>query len=194
MKKLLKTSTIFDRQEDRKRSDVDMKIKKLELQKIEHEMSPAQRKLTEETQKIENKAKLGLFDFRRSKIDAAENDERYKADGYKRELDVFANIQEGGLGLDLPAGATYKGENITLKGPKRGDVKNFDDVITEEVLGKLIDPNKSDDDFDEDLKDLMDNRKSYEEAGVDVTTIFRRVQQRAPAKVNKIKKFLKDWL
>jgi len=66
-----------------------------------------------------------------------------------------------------------------------------DAAMTQQVLAKFIDTNKSDEEFALDLKDLKENKALYEQAGVDVGEVFKQAlthQSTPPQKKNMIQR------
>ena len=96
------------------------------------------------------------------------------------EKDVFIAGEEGLTNI----GSVPKSSRVFKRsGDKKP--KEFDPTATEEVLGKLVDPDKSDEDFELDIEDLKDNRKLYEDMGVDVVDVMKRAMLREPKPARK---------
>lgn len=80
---------------------------------------------------------------------------------------------------------------MTQAGRTTRPTKPVDANLTQKVLAKFIDANKSDEEFALDLKDLKDNKALYEQAGVDVGEVFNQALQHkstAPHKKNMIQR------
>lgn len=74
--------------------------------------------------------------------------------------------------------------------------REYDPDLTQGVLDKLLDENKSDEDFKLDLEDLKKNSALYEKAGVDVGSLFNSALKHpraTPQKKGFIQKFMSLW-
>lgn len=93
---------------------------------------------------------------------ALKKDEGDRTKGERDMINNYYGIKKGKKEDELP----YIGAD--------GKPSKFDPQTTEEVFVKLWTPGKSEEDFEEDLKDLRKNRKTYEDMGVDVIQLLRR--------------------
>ena len=92
------------------------------------------------------------------------------------EKDVFIAGEEGLTNI----GSVPKSSRVFKRtGDKKK--KEFDSVVTEEVLGNLLGSDVSDEDFELGLQELKDNRKSYEDEGVNVSSVVVRALNRVPS-------------
>lgn len=182
------------------------------VMKAKHQMDQQKQMIDLKKQAIENDisleswlrdAKTKQLDMEGKKIDADSKMAGLKAQQYESQVNELnakvENIKgiiaarqklEGAFfnqdnELSLPEGIDIDfggGVGVSRKVDKKND---FDKDLTDSVVNKLTDPDKSDEDFQLDLEDLKNNSSLYEKAGVNVGLVMNKAMKHEKLTPNK---------
>lgn len=170
---------------DREQSDLGFKIKKLQIKKAEHELSPEQVKFENEKLKAETQAKKSAYNLSEIKIDTArQKNERDKQES-EQALDFLDTMERGTADPDTKW--KYKIGNLTLSGGgeekvntvTQAELKNLSTAIEQ---GKIT--------TQKDLQLLAEkNRDALQMKGVDVDYLISEGQRILPESVDRAGKW-----
>ncbi len=157
----------------KKTTDLTNKQRKLEIQKMEHLLSPDQLKLANEKLKTETKAQNAAYNLSILKIEQAEAKGKRELEEHETSMTIINKMFEG-EGLDFPPGVSFskKVGDITVTDGKPQQPTSVDKALGELESGGYTDP-FSGDVYPFETRQQAENQ-AYRRLGIDWQTKYPR--------------------